>query len=74
MKLQWNSSKSGVGIGCLIRMFEDRAVLQKPDLEVIKKLGLKFRGRMRADHHSGLISHFPLNLENSKWARCDSNA
>jgi len=29
---------------CLIVSFEDRAVLDKTDLEIIKKLGLKFRG------------------------------
>jgi len=29
---------------CLLASFEDRRLLQRPDLEVIKKLGLKFRG------------------------------
>ena len=29
---------------CLFASFEDRRLLQRPDLEVIKKLGLKFRG------------------------------
>ena len=30
---------------CLMASFKDRAALNKPDLELIKKLGLKFRGR-----------------------------
>ncbi|MFN8567700.1 MAG: hypothetical protein U0Z44_09310 [Kouleothrix sp.] len=30
---------------CLMASFEDRAYLEKPDLAVIKSLGLKFRGR-----------------------------
>jgi hypothetical protein len=29
---------------CLLASFEDRRLLQRPDLEVIKKLGLRFRG------------------------------
>lgn len=29
---------------CLLASFEDRRFLQKPDLEMIRKLGLKFRG------------------------------
>ena len=29
---------------CLVASFEDRKFLQKPDHEVIKRLGLKFRG------------------------------
>ena len=30
---------------CLMASFEDRNFLQKPDLQVVKKLNLKFRGR-----------------------------
>ena len=31
-------------VKCLVASFEDRKFLQKPDHELIKKLGLKFRG------------------------------
>lgn len=49
LKLQLGDPESGIETfmlqKCLMAAFRDRTALQKPDLEQIKKLGLKFRGR-----------------------------
>ncbi|MFB3887605.1 MAG: hypothetical protein ACE144_20495 [Thermodesulfobacteriota bacterium] len=48
MKIQASESPDGdlLSVGkCLTFSFEDRKSLQKPDLEVIKNLGLRFRGQ-----------------------------
>jgi len=39
---------------CLMISFEDRKFLRKPDFQVIKQLGLKFRAVIH-DHYSGAI-------------------
>lgn len=48
MKIQASESPEGEVLStgkCLTASFEDRKLLQKPDLEVIKNLGLRFRGQ-----------------------------
>ena len=52
---------------CLMASFEDREFLQKPDLEMIKKIGLKFRGRNNWPlFRSYRPGYFPWHLTDSE--------
>jgi hypothetical protein len=52
---------------CLMASFEDRSYLQKEDIQIIKKLGLKFRGRNRWPvFRSYLPGYFPWFLTKSE--------
>ncbi len=61
-----------LNLNCLVASFEDRQALDVKDLETIKRLGLKFRGKKQwpqfRSHRAGYLP-WPVNAEECRFLR-----